>query len=437
MNPALLGIVFVLGSSKVGGNADWSQFRGPRGDGVAAAARVPRAWSEGEHVAWKIAPPGTGWSSPLVMGELVLLTTAVADELGLPLTYQKGVDAPDTSKEPPPDVEIEWRVLAYDLASGALRWSASAGKAKPRFPIHPSNTHASETPAADEHGVYAYFGSTGTVAAFDLAGKPLWRAELGAHPTKDAFGTGTSPVLFERRLFVQVYSEDAGFLVCLDARDGKELWRVTRASGTAWNTPCLWRTAARTELVTAAKKRIASYDPASGKELWHADGLDVPDSSSCTAAGERLYFGFRGQGVNGPLRAWKAGASGDLALKEGTVACEAWAASGAAPGMPSPVVANGCVFTLAGGFVQCVDVATGAVKFKERLEGTGVVAASPLAVGDALLVIGETGKAVLVKAAPSFELLGGGQLDDMFWATPAVAGNALLLRDVQHLYCVR
>jgi len=429
---ALTLLVFLSGG-------DWPQFRGPRGNGVVPASPLPRSWSESENVAWKIAIPGHGWSQPIVVGDTLYVTTAVGDGSPRPLTYQAGVDAPDTSQDPVTARAIDWRVIAYDLASGKERWQASAGTGPAKFQIHPSNTHASETPAADARGVYAYFGSSGTVAAFDPAGQPRWKVELGAYPTQDAFGTGTSPVLSGERLFVQVFSEERSFLVALDVADGKELWRVERGLGTAWNTPVLWDSGARVELVASGKRHIAGYDPASGRELWTLAGLDTPDSSSPAWDAERLYFGFRGARVNGPLYALKAGASGVVTPPEGKRALvgEAWQTALSAPGMPSPVSVNGQVYVLAGGFLSCFDARTGIPRYKERLDGSGVVVASPVAVGDELVIVGESGKGFLVAATPQFELRGGGVLDEVLWATPTVAGGALLLRGIEHLYCLR
>ncbi|MEQ1893514.1 MAG: PQQ-binding-like beta-propeller repeat protein [Planctomycetota bacterium] len=431
-------LLLALGLTLLPGG-DWPQFRGPRGNGVVPAAPLPRSWSETESVAWKIAIPGHGWSQPIVVGDTLYVTTAVGPGSPRPLTYQAGVDAPDTSKDPVPASEIDWRVIAYDLASGKERWQASAAHGAAKFQIHPSNTHAPETPAADASGVYAYFGSTGTVAAFDTAGKARWKVELGAYPTQDAFGTGSSPVLHGGKLFVQVFSEERSFLVALDTQDGQEAWRVERGVGTAWNTPVLWDTGARIELVASGKKHIAGYDPASGKVLWALAGIDTPDSSSPGWDAERLYFGFRGVGVNGPLYALKAGASGVITPPEGKRALvgEAWQTALSAPGMPSPVSVNGQVFVLAGGFLSCFDAKTGIPRYKERLDGSGVVVASPIAVGDELVIVGESGKGFLVSTGPQFEVKGGGQLDDVLWATPTVAGDALLLRGIEHLYCLR
>lgn len=429
---ACLALVLVSGG-------DWPQFRGPQTNGVVPAAPLPRTWSESENVAWKITVPGHGWSQPVVVGDTLYLTTAVGEGSPRPLTYQAGVDAPDTSKAPVGAQEIDWRVIAYELASGKERWQASVVRGAAKFQIHPSNTHAPETPAADGRGVYAYFGSTGTVVALDTEGKERWRVELGAYSTYESFGTGSSPVLHQGLLFVQVFSEERSFLVALDAESGKERWRVERGLGTAWNTPVLWSTGARIELVASGKKHIAGYEPSSGKELWSLAGLDTPESSSPGWDPERLYFGFRGPGVNGPLYALKAGASGALAPPAGkrTLVGEAWQTALSAPGMPSPVSVNGQVYVLASGFLSCFDAKTGIPRYKERLEGSGVVVASPIAVGDELVIVGESGKGFLVAATPHFELRGGGQLDEVLWATPTVAGGALFLRGIEHLYCLR
>ena len=180
MNPALvLGLVVSLLPSTGSGGSDWPQFRGPNGNGAVPAADIPLEWSATKNLAWKVKVPGQGWSQAVVVGATLYLTTAVGEGLETPMGMQAGVSDPRTMQAgTAPDVTIDWRVLALDLATGKERWSQSACKAKPKFPIHPSNTWATETPVADANGVYAFFGATGTLVGFDTAGKQLWKAEV-------------------------------------------------------------------------------------------------------------------------------------------------------------------------------------------------------------------------------------------------------------------
>jgi outer membrane protein assembly factor BamB len=376
-----------------------------------------------------------------VAGGTVFVTTAVGEGLEAPMGMAAGVADPRTMKPgAAPEIMIDWRVLALDLGSGKVKWSVSAAKGKPEFPIHPSNTYATETPAADAHGVYAFFGATGTLAAFDHAGKPLWKAELGTFPVVQGYGTSASPALHDGRLFVQCFNDVQAFLVAFDVRSGKELWRVQHEKpATSWASPLVWHNAKRVELVAACDKLITSHDPATGKELWRVAGVQGPNSSSFGADEERLYFGQASPMGNPPLYALAAGAEGDLSPAPGSTELkgQAWAAKSASPGMPSPVVVDGLLYVASDTLLTCRDASTGELLYKERLPELVTIVASPIVVGDRLLLLDEEGRAAIVRAGPEFEVVGRGALDDLFWSSPAVAGDALLLRGGRRLYCVR
>jgi outer membrane protein assembly factor BamB len=423
------------------GGGDWPQFRGAQGTGAVPAAEIPLSWSEQENVAWKVELPGQGWSQPIMVGDTIYVTAAVGAGLERPMDLEQGVADPRTN-EPgkPPDLVIEWRVLALDLASGKERWSRSAARGKPEHPIHPSNTWATETPAADAQGVYAFFGAPGTVAAFDPAGKELWQVELGSHPTMAGYGTASSPALHEGKLFVQCFNEEQAYLVCLDARTGRETWRAKHPEpGTSWSSPLVWRNEKRVEVVASSGRLITSHDPGSGAELWRVTGIVSPNSCSFAADPGCLYFGQKSPMANPPLYALSAGATGDLSPAQGTseLRSQAWAQKAAAPGLPSPVVADGLLYIATENLLACRDAATGELVYKERVPELVTVIASPIAVGDKLVLLDEAGGAAVVQVGPEFELAGRGRLDDLFWSTPSVAGDALLLRGVEHLYCLR
>ncbi|NOT32362.1 MAG: PQQ-binding-like beta-propeller repeat protein [Planctomycetes bacterium] len=436
----VLGLVV---SSLSSDGSDWPQFRGPNGNAVVPAADIPLEWSESKNVAWKVAVPGQGWSQPIVVGGTIYLTTAVGEGLQAPLGFASGL-AHANSSEPgkAPDVMIDWRVLALDLASGKELWSVSACKAKPKFPIHPSNTWATETPVADANGVYAFIGPTGTLAAFDTAGKALWKAELGVHPMLEGYGTGSSPALLDGKVFVQSFNAEEGWLAAFDAKSGKELWRATHDASTSWSTPLVWRNQKRTELVVSSGKRITSHEPASGKELWRLTGVVGPTMSSFAADAEHLYFGQMSAWSippNPPLYALSAGVEGDLSPDEGSneFKGQVWAQKLSSPVMSSPVAADGLLYVAMENLLTCRDTESGEQLYKERVPGLVAITASPIIVGDKLLLLDEEGHAALVPLGPDLEIVGHGALDDVFWTTPAVAGKALLLRGAKSLYCVR
>ncbi|MEQ1892428.1 MAG: PQQ-binding-like beta-propeller repeat protein [Planctomycetota bacterium] len=436
LQPSLFALV--LTASLPG--SDWPQFRGPDTNGVVGAAKLPESWSKGSNVAWT-AKVGSGWAQPIVVGGTVYVAEVAGAGLEAPMGMTAGVSDPRTMKAGAlPDLTIEWRLVALDLASGKEKWAKSVVKAKPTQPIHPSNTWATETPAADKNGVYAFFGMAGVLVGFDHGGKELWRADLGTYPWMQGYGSGSSPVLHEGKLYVQSFNEAKAFVACFDTKSGKEVWRVTHEKpGTSWATPLLWKTAKRTELVTSGDKLITGLDLATGKELWKIAGLTGPSLCSFAADAERLYFGQRGPGSNPPLYAFPAGQSGDCSPAQGSrdAKGQAWLATSASPGMPSPVAAEGLLYLASENVLTCRDAATGEEIYEERLPSLHTIAASPIIVGDRLLLLDEEGHAAWVPLGPEFEPAEAGTLEDLFWSTPVVAGDALLLRGASTVYCVR
>lgn len=440
MSLASVFLLVTLPTPHSPGDGDWPQFRGPMGTGVVAGGFDRTSWSE-DDLAWKTTLPGSGWSQPVVLGDRVYLTAAAGAGIEAPMGFQAGVADPRTMKAGEvPDVEMAWQVVALDLATGKQRWVATAREGKPAQPIHPSNTWATETPCVDANGVYAVFGMAGVVAGYDHDGKALWTADVGVRPTAQGYGTSSSPALYDGRLFVQCFDDGAAFLAAFDTRTGKELWRATRATpSTTWGSPIVWHNAARTEVVACASDLTIGHDPATGAELWRVSGVLGPTSCSFGADRERLYLGQKSPMANPPLYALKAGGKGDLSPKAGSrdIGQQAWVASSASPGIPSPVSVDGLLYIVAETILTCRDAASGEEIFKERLEGLATVIASPIVVGEHLIVLDEAGRALVLRVGPELEIVGEGAIDDVFWSTPSVAGGALLLRGPSTLYCIR
>jgi outer membrane protein assembly factor BamB len=422
---------------------DWPQFRGPLGNGVAAPTAIPLQWSSKTNLGWKLAVPGSGWSQPIVVGDLVFVTSAISSQPVRPKVYSEGVDDPHTisgSSVSAARMSIAWKVWAIDLAAGTFRWDTTITSGPPTYAIHPSNTYASETPASDKEAVYAFFGTAGTVASLDHRGHILWKRELGPFRQQENYGTGSSLRLNGGLLYIQCFSEEKAFLVCLDAKDGNEKWRVVREKpGTCWNTPLFWRTQTGTDLVIYGQNLMTGHDPSTGRELWRLDGVPMPSMTSACADGLHLYCGCRDPYKGGPLHALKieAGGTSHQGSPSKHSVSAAWAAPGGAPGMPSPVATAGHVFVPNGTILSCFNATNGVEQFKERLPGFRAVIASPVSVGNHIILQDESGAALTLAAGPRFQILGRAQLDDVFWASPAVARNALLLRGADYLYCVR
>ncbi|MCI0456551.1 MAG: PQQ-binding-like beta-propeller repeat protein [Gemmataceae bacterium] len=427
---------------------NWTQFRGPNANGLALEAKLPAQWGADQQLAWKVKLPGVGWAQPVVWGNQIFVTTAEADKQGRP---RKGDWNPSPGSNPfvkllgrpgkPPDVPHRWKVLCLDAATGKVVWEQVARTGKPTFPIHPNCSYASETPVTDGERLMAYFGMTG-IYCYDLSGKLLWSKDLGTYPMQMDWGTGSSPVLFEDRVFVQCDNDQASFLVALDKKTGQEAWRVRRDERSNWSTPYVWKNQQRTELVAAGGTKMRSYDPATGQLLWE---MAASGRTATTPVGddELLYVDSydRLTGRQGLLAAVRAGASGDISLKPGATsnAAVAWSVLLKGTRVASPLLYGGCLYLCEQqlGIVRCLDARTGKEHYRQRLPRARGFTASPWASDGNVFCLDDHGLTVVLRAGPMFEVLATNQLDEMFWASPAVVGEKLLLRGVDHLYCIR
>jgi outer membrane protein assembly factor BamB len=453
---------------------DWPQFRGPNGSATSNDKKLPTEWDAETNIAWKAQLSGYGWSSPIVWGDKVFVTVAFSDKQRKPMGFGPGGFGPGGGGRPgggggrpggfgrgqePPDAVYKWEVYCLNAADGKVLWHETAAEQKPKLGINPGNTYATETPVTDGERVYAYFGNTG-VFCYDFKGKQLWKADLGSYKTGMGYGTGGSPALHDGRLFIQCDNEEKSFVVALDAKTGKELWKAAREEKSSWTTPFVWKNKERTEIVCMGLPKVRSYDPATGKQLWEMSGLNGQVKASPAASAELLYFGtgggfggFGGPGGGGrpggggmgnasrPLFAVKAGASGDITLKTGTTSNDgvAWYQAKAGPTTASPLLYDGYLYILEerGGFLNCLDAKTGKEVYRERLQGGRGFTSSPWAGDGKVYCLSEDAEAFVVQAGAEFKLLGKNKFDEMCYATPAVAGSALYLRTVEHLYCIK
>lgn len=421
------------------GPADWPGFRGAGGRNVVAARAYPAEWSAERNLAWSAEIPGGGLSSPVVVGERVLVTTAVGNGDEIPQGMAGGLKSPMSrgGGGPKPTIELSYRVRCLGLADGKLLWEREIGKNVPPYAVHPSNSFATESPTTDGKRVFAVFGALGQVAALDLEGQLLWRAEIGVQKTSEDFGWAISPVATQGLVLVQSDNEDGGYLVAFDAETGKERWRADRGKGTSWGSPVLWPAAGGELLVCCGAGRVVAYDPHSGEQRWRVEGFGGSFSSSPAWDEERLYFGNSGPGRPGPLVAVPKSARGVVDLKNAEPGV-AWSVEKAGPGFSSPVCGGGFVYVLgSAGVLACYDSKTGERLYRERLPDAATIVASPWIAGDELFILDEKGTTFVVKLGRTFEIARTNQLDGIYWATPSIAGNALLLRDARKLHCIR
>lgn len=422
---------------------DFSQFRGTE-VGNAGQQSIPIRWSDSENLGWKVPMIGTGWSQPVVWKDRIYITAAVSSEDLKPKNFSDGVKMPQSMGlggfTKPPSSTIDWQVQCFEAATGQMVWAKSVTSGKAQFPVHPSNTYATETPVVNENGIVAFFGATGVVAGLDHSGQSLWQQELGAFATDNGFGTGSSMAQFRNQVFVQHFTKGSSVVVSFDSATGKELWRFERdTKGSSWSSPIVWRNALRPELIISGGDQVDSLDPETGSPLWQLSKVKAPTACSMAADAQRIYFGGSDPFSKGPLFAVRPGASGAIApqKKNGNFEHCDWLTNKAAPGMASPVSDGQFVYVVEDNILRCYDAANGERAYQTRIPNLGKVAASPLLVGQQLLILDESGRAALVKTGKEFEVVGEGNLNDTFWSTPAVSNGALFLRGVQNLYCIR
>jgi len=418
---------------------NWPQFRGAGARGVASGSNLPDRWSATENVAWKTDVPGRGWSSPIVWGNRIILTTAVnSGELETP---KKGLYFGGNRPEPR-QVQLDYRVLCLDLSSGKLLWDQSVHQGPSDSPIHLKNSFASETPVTDGERVYAYFGNQG-LYCFDLEGNPEWSKRFEPRPMRNGWGTAASPVLHGDRLYILDDNDEQSYLLCLDKRTGNEVWRVERDEGSNWSTPFIWQNDRRTEIVTAGTGKVRSYD-LEGKLLWWFTGMSSITIATPYVDQGLLYVssGYVNDNQR-PLYAIRAGASGDISLGPNQTSNQsvAWCQPKAAPYNPTTLVYEGRLYVLYDrAMLACFRAPTGDLVFdRERLPQGMHFTASPWAYDGKVFCLNEDGVTFVLRAGDEFELLHTNVLadDDMCMATPAMAGDRLLIRTAARVYCIR
>ena len=434
----LIGLA-VIRSGVAAENDAWPQFRGPTMNAaVADNPDLPERWSQTENVEWVTDIPELGWSSPIVWGARVFVTTVVSDgDFERP---RPGLYAPRGRSEPP-QASHDWRVYCLDLESGEILWQRSVKVGAPDFPRHQKNTYASETPTTDGERVYVRFGDLG-VYAFDMEGNDVWERPIPYKRTMNDFGSASSPVLAGDLLIVLYDNEEESWIAALDKFSGEEVWRTPRDEVTSWATPFVWENDLRTEIVTTGRQRIRSYD-LEGTLLWEMDGRMSWASIATPFSSHGLVFVNSGyfQDSHRPVYAIRPGASGDLSFGEDEAKSEyiEWYQPRAGNYNTSPLVYRDIYYSLLDrGFFESYDARTGDPIYGRQRITVGVsFTASPWAYNGKIFALSEQGDTYVIKAGPEFEVLAINSLDEMAMASPAIVGDRLLIRTRSKLYSVR
>jgi outer membrane protein assembly factor BamB len=458
----LLAALFMLSPAVRGQDMAWPQFRGPNSNPVGAHAKLAERWSKTENVEWSQEIPGRGWSSPIVTGGKVYVTTVTTDgkskppqigteysneyvaeliKQGLPMAEViKRVTERDA--ELPHEVMLHYFLYCLDLKSGKVEWKKEFYSGRPPGGRHRKNSFVSESPVTDGKFVYVYVANLG-LWAFDRKGTQAWTSPLEADPIYLDFGTGSSPALAGNLLVIVNDNEKQQYIAAFDKQTGKQVWRTNRdlAKGqparSGWSTPFVWRHALRTELVALGPGEVVSYDLA-GKELWRMSGMSISAIPTPFAYdGLLLINGGRGRG----LFALRPGAAGDISLgkDQSTNDYVVWSQPRAGTYLPSSLAYEGAVYALTEtGILSRFDAKTGKLIYKTRIDPAATAfTTSPWAYNGKLYCLSEEGQTFVISTGEEFKLLHVNTLDDFTLASPALVGERLLIRTEHRLYSIR
>ncbi len=426
---------FALLNSIVTASGNWPQWRGPAGLGVSTEKNLPTEWTATKNIKWKTPIAGRSHSSPIVWGNKVFVTTAVE---GPVVPGAKAVKHMMGDKEflHPDSIGADrkhaFKVICLNATTGKILWEQTAFEGTPYDNRHRKSSFAASTPATDGKYVYAFFGSEG-LYAFDMSGKLAWKADLGKLGTV-GMGTGTSPILHDNLVVMQCDEDngDASFIVALDKKTGKEVWRTPRKVQVSWATPILVRTAKRAELITSGTEAVVAYDPATGKELWRHKGVESNAIPSPVADNEVVFLsaGFPAKIV----MAIRLGAAGDLTDSANV----AWKHSKGTAYVPSPILYGDYLYlTTDRGILTCLNAKTGEVIYEGgRVPIPATFTASPVAFEGKILLTSEDGDTFMVKAGPKHEILGSNSVGEPVYASPAIADGRIFIRGEKNLYAI-
>jgi outer membrane protein assembly factor BamB len=440
-NIVLRGLVLSALAVSLAAQENWPQFRGADSRGVGKSDHLPLVWGPGTNVQWRVDVPGRGWSSPIVWGEKLFLTSALSE--GDEETPKKGLYF--GGERPATKNKHRWLALCLDRKTGKTLWNKELFAEVPNTSIHVKNSYASETPVTDGERLYVLFGQIG-LFCLDLDGKVLWHQRFEPHKTINGWGTSISPVLHGDRVFVVSDNEEKSWVAAFDKKTGKEIWRVDRDEPTNFATPYVWKNPTRTELVVPGRKQVRSYD-LDGKLLWSFKGMSTITIPTPFESDGLLYLcaGYVGdkQNPNKPVYVVKPGAKGDLTLPEGKLESEyiAWMQPNSAPYNPSALVYENRFYVLWDfGFLSCREARTGKEVYdKQRLktDGTAGFTSSPWAYRGRVFCLSEDGDTYVVPGGDVFKLERINSLGEMCMATPAIAGDQLFIRTLGGLYAIK
>jgi outer membrane protein assembly factor BamB len=410
-----LGVVALLLVAFAVARADnWPQWRGPNLNGVSNEKNLPVKWTVEENVAWKVPMPGYSGSTPIIWRDRIFLNVADSDNLFL------------------------W---CLNKTNGEVLWKKPLGGGNVKMR---KQNMSSPSPVTDGRSVYVMTG-TGILKGFDFTGKELWTRDIQKEYGQFGlqWGYASSPLLHEDSLYVQVLhgmkTDDASYVMRIDKKSGKTLWKVDRPTSAirespdSYTTPALLRYGKSTEIVITGGDCVTGHDSATGKELWRANGLNPDNNPSYRIVASPIIFDdiiYAPSRIK-PLLALKAGGRGDI-----TSSHVLWS-TGNGPDVPTPVT-DGKYFYVVNdrGIMFCLDAKTGAEVYVQQRIKPGTYSGSPVLADGKIYITNEDGLTTVVAAGPKFEVLAENPLNDYALSSPAISDGQIFIRTAAHLYAI-
>jgi outer membrane protein assembly factor BamB len=431
-------------SVSYGGESEefWGQWRGPAGLGLSLRGKPPIKWSEDNNVRWKRELPGEGASTPIVWGDMVYVQTAIPVKSSASEGVEESQGESNNERRGrgrrghrsrKPKKPYKFVVMALERKTGKPVWERVVCEQTPHEGNHSHGSVASPSPVTDGKHIYAYFGSRG-LYCLTMKGEVVWGKDFGDMRTKNAFGEGSSPVLYGDTIVVNWDHEGNSFIVALDKTSGDERWKMDRDEVTSWSTPVIIRDKDQVQVVVSASKRMRSYDLASGKVVWECGGV----GSNCVAspvAGLGMVFAMSGHREPALLAVRYLGAKGDLTGSESVV----WRLDKGTPYVPSPLLYDEILYFASrnNGLLSCYNARTGESYYtQQRLEELKGLYASLVGADGRVYIVGRNGVTYVLKHGPKFQVVAVNKLADRFRASPVMAGRELYLRGHKYLYCI-
>lgn len=411
---SFFAIVIVIVSITFVHAENWPQWRGPSLNGISTEKNLPVKWTTEENIAWKLAMPEWSGSTPIIWRDKIFLNVAEGNDLYL------------------------WCV---DRTKGTMVWKKLLGSGNVKMR---KQNMSSPSPVTDGKNVWVMTG-TGILKNFDFTGKEIWTRDIQKDYGEFGlnWGYASSPLLFEDSLYVQVLhgmkTDDPSYVMRINKQNGKTLWKVDRPteaireSPDSYTTPALLRYGKTIEIVITGGDVVTGHDPATGKELWRANGLNPENApmyrivASPVVFNDLIYAPTRIK----PLLVFKAGGRGDI-----TTSHLVWSTNNG-PDVPTPVT-DGKYFYIVNdrGIMWCLDARTGAEIYGQQRIKPGTYSSSPVLADDKIYVTNEEGLTTVVKAGPKFEVLAENPLNDYCLSSPAISDGQIFIRTATNLYSI-